>query len=171
MKHDLNRLKSGGGQEGAAPGGRGQGRQSTQSESDQLEKAVASVRQCHSKMFALKNGTGSINQDGLTETDRKELVGAIGKLEDLFGAYGTMKNTQSIPGEPKPTTSTMIFRKIKEGNLRLLLAIGTGDAILAGLVSKAAIGVVEMQGPLPRADRFKLVAPVEEIGFMRAFCL
>ncbi len=64
-----------------------------------------------------------------------------------------------------------VLLKIKEGNLRLLLAIGTGDAILAGLVSKAAIGVVEMQGPLPRADRFKLVAPVEEIGFMRAFCL
>ena len=64
-----------------------------------------------------------------------------------------------------------VLLKIKEGSLRLLLAIGTGDAILAGLVSKAAIGVVEMQGPLPRADRFKLVAPVEEIGFMRAFCL
>ena len=114
MKHDLNRLKSGGGQEGAAAAARGQGRQSNQSESEQLEKAVASVRQCHSKMFALKSGAGSIIQDGLTPTDRKELVGAIDKLEDLFGAYGTMKNTKTIPGESKPTTSTMIFRKIKE---------------------------------------------------------
>ena len=57
MKHDLNRLKSGGGQEGAAAAARGQGRQSNQSESEQLEKAVASVRQCHSRRQNENEGT------------------------------------------------------------------------------------------------------------------